>query len=57
MRDLILVLCRDCEARLPLLHSRAPKRIRCPLCGVHNRVVKLLRRRPPVRRRLTRAAR
>lgn len=56
MRDLILVLCRACEARLPLRHDRAPRVIRCPLCGAANRVLKLLRRRPRSRR-LTAAAR
>ena len=48
--DLILVLCRACEARLPLRHDLAPHAIRCPLCGASNEVLKLLRR-PPARRR------
>lgn len=55
MRDLILVLCRECEAKLPLRHERAPKTIRCPLCGAENRVLKLLRRRPARRRLALRA--
>jgi len=53
MRDLILVLCRACEARLPLRHDRAPDVIRCPLCGTANEVLKLLRRRPARRRKAT----
>jgi hypothetical protein len=53
MRDLILVLCRACEARLPLRHDLAPDAIRCPLCGTANDVLKLLRRRPARRKRAT----
>jgi len=45
MRDLILVLCEACEAKLPPRHDRAPLVVRCPLCGARNRVLKLLRRR------------
>jgi hypothetical protein len=51
--DLILVLCQACEARLPLRHDRAPDLIRCPLCGASNQVLKLLRRRPARRKRVT----
>lgn len=51
--DLILVLCRACEARLPLRHDRAPDLIRCPLCGTANEVLKLLRRRPAPRKPAT----
>ena len=51
--DLILVLCRACEARLPLRHDRAPDAILCPLCGTSNEVLKLLRKRPARRKRAT----